>query len=153
MALVVDEPPRNGTLSFYTPANGGGLTILQGGLGSTVLVNNDGPGFEQLFTGSLTSPSLETFSNLQLVGVGAFSLYRLGLTVMTAPPTNRCCEHWERPAKKAGPRFARRGPGCEMLREQFSAITIVPVALTFKAWVLASFSGIEQDENGMDDHE
>lgn len=30
----------------------------------------------------------------------------------------------------------------EMLREQFPAITIVPVALTFKAWVLASFSGI-----------
>jgi hypothetical protein len=35
-----------------------------------------------------------------------------------------------------------------MLREQFPAITIVPVALTFKAWVLASFSGIEEDENG-----
>jgi hypothetical protein len=36
----------------------------------------------------------------------------------------------------------------EKLREQFPAITIVPVVLTFKAWVLASFSGIEQDENG-----
>jgi hypothetical protein len=36
----------------------------------------------------------------------------------------------------------------KMLRGQFPAITIVPVALTFKAWVLASFSGIEEDEKG-----
>jgi hypothetical protein len=49
VALVVDGTLYNGTVSFYTPANGGGLTILQAGLGSTVLVNNDGPGFEQLF--------------------------------------------------------------------------------------------------------
>lgn len=143
------SPPRNGTVSFYTPANGGGLTILQGGLGSTVLVNNDGPGFEQLFTGSLTSPSLETFSNLQLVGVGAFSSIGYSFNVHDGAS-------YERVLRALGETLDRKlvlvSPDAvqvaEKLREQFPAITIVPVVLTFKAWVLASFSGIEQDENG-----
>ena len=34
-----------GTVSFYTPGDGGGLPFL---LGSTVEVNNDGPGKEQM---------------------------------------------------------------------------------------------------------
>jgi hypothetical protein len=55
-----------GTVSFYTPADGGALTIL---VGSKLEVNNDGPGSGQIFSGTLTSPTLETFSNLQLAAV------------------------------------------------------------------------------------
>jgi hypothetical protein len=61
------------TVSFYTPGDLGGITILAGGLGSAVLVNNDGPGDEQLFSGTVTNPTLENFTNLQLVQEGAFS--------------------------------------------------------------------------------
>jgi hypothetical protein len=68
VALVVDGTPiANGTVAFYTPGNEGGLTIQEG---STLLVNNDGPGAEQLFTGPLANPTLETFSNLQLIETG-----------------------------------------------------------------------------------
>ena len=62
----------NATVSFYTPANLGGLTILEAGVRSTVLVNNDGPNNEQLFTGTLTNPTLETFTKLKLVKENAF---------------------------------------------------------------------------------
>jgi hypothetical protein len=41
-------------------------------VGSTVLVNNNGPGNEQLFTGTLENPTLGTFSNLQLLQESAF---------------------------------------------------------------------------------
>jgi hypothetical protein len=73
VTLTVDGTVISGaTVSFYTPADLGGLTILEGGVGSTVLVNNDGPNEEQLFTGTLANPTLETFSNLQLVKENAF---------------------------------------------------------------------------------
>jgi len=60
----------NGTVGFYPPAAGGGLTIWAGQeLGSTLLVNDDGPmvggSYEQLFTGTFASPTLEIFSNPQ----------------------------------------------------------------------------------------
>jgi hypothetical protein len=70
VTLVVDgNVITNGTVAFYTPANLGGLTIQEGG---TLLVNNDGPGNEQLFAGTLSNPTLETFSNLQLVKENAY---------------------------------------------------------------------------------
>jgi hypothetical protein len=70
VAVTIDGvTDANANVNFYTPADGGGLTIVEG---STVEVNNDGPGKEQLFTGALSNPTLETFSNLQLVAVGAF---------------------------------------------------------------------------------
>jgi hypothetical protein len=73
VSIVVNgTPDTSATVSFYTPANLGGLTILQGGAGSTVLVNNNGPGNLQLFTGTLENPTLETFSNLQLLQESAF---------------------------------------------------------------------------------
>lgn len=51
-------------VSFYTPDNKGGITILEG---DTLLVNNDGPENMQLFSGSLSEPVLKAFSNLQLI--------------------------------------------------------------------------------------
>lgn len=50
-------------VSFYTPANSGALTILQG---STVLVNNGAVGNLQIFSGGLSNPTLFEVSNLQL---------------------------------------------------------------------------------------
>jgi hypothetical protein len=71
VTIVVDgNTISNGTVAFYTPANLGGLTIQEG---SALLVNNDGPGNEQLFTGTLANPTLESFSNLQLVKEGAYN--------------------------------------------------------------------------------
>ena len=52
------------TVSFYTPENRGALTILQG---STLLVNNDGPAFLQIFSGGFANPTLLEFTDLQLV--------------------------------------------------------------------------------------
>src|SRR5580658_655097 len=63
VSLTVDGTPGTGYVSFFLPGVGGGLTIYEG---ATLLVNNDGPGNEQLFSGTLASPTLETFSNLQL---------------------------------------------------------------------------------------
>ena len=60
----------DGTVSFYTQAAGGGVTIL---VGSTVEVSDQAPGNEQLFSGTLADPTIETFSNLQLVSVPNFS--------------------------------------------------------------------------------
>lgn len=54
---------NNGVISFYLSDQDGGLTVLEG---NTLLVNNDGPNNQELFTGSLTDPTLEVFSNLQL---------------------------------------------------------------------------------------
>ncbi len=63
--LVIDgDAVSNGTVSFYESANQGGMTILGG---DTLLVNNDGPGNLQLFSGTLSAPVLTAFSNLQLV--------------------------------------------------------------------------------------
>ncbi len=65
MNLVVDgSPVSNGQVNFYDSSNAGGLTILKG---TTLLVNNGGPGNMPLFSGTLTSPTLDTFSNLLLV--------------------------------------------------------------------------------------
>ena len=68
VSLTVDGSPIIGNVSFYRPSVGGGLTICTGATctAGSVLVNNDGPGDEQLFTGSLASPELESFSDLQL---------------------------------------------------------------------------------------
>jgi hypothetical protein len=63
--LVVNgSPMSNGQVNFYDSSNAGGLTILDG---STLLVNNGGPGNQALFSGTLSSPTLDTFSNLALV--------------------------------------------------------------------------------------
>ncbi|MDQ2839550.1 MAG: hypothetical protein M3Y72_00600 [Acidobacteriota bacterium] len=63
--LAVDgSPVTGGVVNFYTPAQSGGLTILDG---STLLVNNGAPGNLQLFSGSLSAPTLNAYSNLQLV--------------------------------------------------------------------------------------
>ncbi len=71
VSLTVDgSAVSNGVVNFYSSANTGGLTISEG---STLLVNNNGPGNEQLFTGTFASPTLETFTNLQLIQTGAFS--------------------------------------------------------------------------------
>jgi hypothetical protein len=71
VAVTIDGvTDASAIVSFYTPSNGGGLTIVEG---STTEINNDGPGDEQLFSGTLGKPTLETFSNLQLVGVDAYS--------------------------------------------------------------------------------
>jgi hypothetical protein len=76
VSLTVDGTPiTNGEVNFYTYANGGGLTIFNLGTSATQpLVNNDGPGSppKVLFTGTVTNPTLETFSNLQLIAVGSF---------------------------------------------------------------------------------
>lgn len=61
--LHADQRTRcltNCTISFYTPAFSGGITVLEE---STIEMNNDGP---QLFSGTLANPVLETYSNLQL---------------------------------------------------------------------------------------
>jgi PEP-CTERM motif len=50
------------SVNFYTDAELGGLTILDG---STLLVNNGGT---ELFSGTLLAPTLKTFTNLQLGG-------------------------------------------------------------------------------------
>jgi hypothetical protein len=92
VSLTVDgSAVSNGEVNFYTPTNGGGLTILEG---STLLVNNDGPGSEQLFNGALTNPTLEAFTNLQLVGTSdsspqfneAFLLNAVGGSTTTPTP-------------------------------------------------------------------
>jgi hypothetical protein len=73
VSLTVDGSTiANGEVNFYTNGNGGGLTIVEGT--SQLLVNNDGPGSPPavLFTGLVTSPTLETFSNLQLVATDAY---------------------------------------------------------------------------------
>ena len=58
-SLVVDNTVvGNPIVNFY---QSGGLTILAG---HVLLVNNGGPA---LFTGGLSSPTLQTFSNLRLV--------------------------------------------------------------------------------------
>ncbi len=62
--MVDDSPILDGTVSFYTPASNGGITILEG---DTLLMNNDGPDHLQLFSGSLSAPVLTAFSDLQLV--------------------------------------------------------------------------------------
>ncbi len=63
--LVVDGSPiSNGVVNFYTPAESGGFTILEG---TTLLINNGGPGNLQLFSGILSSPTLNAYSSLQLV--------------------------------------------------------------------------------------
>jgi hypothetical protein len=74
VGLTVDGSSiADGEVNFYTNANGGGLTIVNLTT-STLLVNNDGPGSppEVLFTGTVSNPTLEMFSNLQLVAVGSF---------------------------------------------------------------------------------
>lgn len=63
VTVTIDGSPVTAEVDFYLPANGGGLAINQG---NTDLINQDGPGSEQLFTGTLASPTLETFTNLQL---------------------------------------------------------------------------------------
>jgi hypothetical protein len=74
VGLTVDGTSiADGEVNFYTNANGGGLTIVNLTT-DTLLVNNDGPGSppEVLFTGTVSDPTLETFSNLQLVATGAY---------------------------------------------------------------------------------
>jgi hypothetical protein len=72
VGLTVDGTSiANGEVSFYTTANHGGLTVVNLAT-NTLLVNNDGPSDEVLFTGTVTNPTLETFSNLQLVATSAF---------------------------------------------------------------------------------
>jgi hypothetical protein len=75
VALTVDGSAVTGNVSFYQPGVGGGLVVCTGATCTpgSVLVNNNGPGNEQLFTGTLANPTLETFSNLQLTVAGAGS--------------------------------------------------------------------------------
>ncbi len=61
---VNGSPVSGGVVNFYTPAQSGGLTILDG---TTLLVNNGGPGNLELFSGSLSAPTLNTYSNLSLL--------------------------------------------------------------------------------------
>jgi hypothetical protein len=87
VTLVVDgNTITGGTVAFYSPADDGGLTIQDG---STLLVNNDGPSNEQLFTGTLANPTLGTYTNLQLVSTSAGApVYEEAFTlnaVATAP--------------------------------------------------------------------
>lgn len=74
VTLVVDGSTiDNGTVAFYTPGDGGGLTLQEG---NKLLVNQGGPGYSpsvpgsgaQLFTGPLANPTLGTYVNTQLVG-------------------------------------------------------------------------------------
>ncbi len=59
--LVVNGTPiSDASVNFYTPTEIGGLTILEG---DTLLVNNGGA---QLFSGTLSAPTLGTFTNLVL---------------------------------------------------------------------------------------
>jgi hypothetical protein len=59
--LVVDGTPvTDASVNFYNNAEFGGLTILDG---SALLVNNGGT---TLFSGSLSAPTLRTFTNLSL---------------------------------------------------------------------------------------
>jgi hypothetical protein len=69
VSLTVDGSTVIGNVGFYQPGVGGGLDVCTGSLPcalGTVLVNNDGPGGAQLFSGTLENPTLETFSNIQL---------------------------------------------------------------------------------------
>jgi hypothetical protein len=67
VALVVDgNPIADGEVNFYLSDVAGGITIFDG---STLLVNNDGDPW-QLFTGTLSSPTLGAFSNLALTDNG-----------------------------------------------------------------------------------
>ena len=75
VSLTVDGSGFTGNVSFFQPGVGGGLTVCTGTVcaAGTVLVNNNGPGGEQLFTGTLADPTLEEFSDLQLIEAGAGS--------------------------------------------------------------------------------
>ena len=75
VALIVDGSPITGDVGFYQPGVGGGLVVCTGQAcaAGTVLVNNGGPGNEQLFTGTLAAPTLLTFSNIQLFAAPAGS--------------------------------------------------------------------------------
>jgi len=57
---VNGTPISDASVNFYTSDQMGGLTILDG---STLLVNNGGV---ELFSGSLSAPTLGTFTNLLL---------------------------------------------------------------------------------------
>lgn len=70
VSVTIDGTTAAGDVSFYESGAGGGLTIQEGG---STEVNNNGPGDEELFTGTLADPTLETFSDLQLVVAGAGS--------------------------------------------------------------------------------
>jgi hypothetical protein len=70
VSLTVDGTSVSGNVKFYDQNQGGGLTVCATDTcfaGTTALVNNNGPSNEQLFSGTLANPSLETFSNLLLV--------------------------------------------------------------------------------------
>ena len=75
VSLVVDGSDITGNVSFYQPGVGGGLTVCSGTVcgAGTVLVNNDGPNDEQLFTGTLANPDLEEFSDVQLTAAATGS--------------------------------------------------------------------------------
>ncbi len=83
--LVVDGAPAvHGTISFYAPDSGGGMTIMEG---DTLLMNNNGPNNQQLFSGTLSRPDLTSFSNLQLVeeNIGSPTLDEAFVLNATAP--------------------------------------------------------------------
>jgi hypothetical protein len=83
--LVIDgDSVSNGTVSFYEPSTGGGITIMQG---DTLVVNNDGPNGLQLFSGTLSEPDLIGFSNLQLLEehIGSPALDEAFLLNISAP--------------------------------------------------------------------
>jgi hypothetical protein len=70
VSITIDGTTATGEVSFYQSGVGGGLTISEG---TSTEVNNNGPGDEELFSGTLADPTLETFSGLQLVVAGAGS--------------------------------------------------------------------------------
>ena len=91
VSLTLDgSAVSNGVVNFYSSANLGGLTVSEG---STLLVNNNGPGNEELYTGTFANPTLETFNNLQLLATGsfgpqlneAFLLNAVGASTTTTP--------------------------------------------------------------------
>jgi hypothetical protein len=72
--LVVDGISyTNGIVDFFTPPSPGLGGLVVADKGGTEFLNQAGPylgpnDYEALFSGSLTSPTLETFTNLQLLG-------------------------------------------------------------------------------------
>ncbi len=93
VSLTVDGSSIVGNVSFFQPGVGGGLTVCTGTVcaAGTTLVNNNGPGGEQLFTGTLADPTLEEFSDLGLTEAGAGNpqydeAFTLNATRSTATP-------------------------------------------------------------------